>query len=137
MNSGKFVRFDSYGIYGYNGTADFSPNSIDDIKTKSDFGLVWSGFFLKSNSGSGSFEISTEHDLVITAGNVKRVQIGRINNSSDNYGLELRDNNNNVVFNVDKNGANIAGWTMDNHSIYKDTSNGTIGLFSNGRNATI
>lgn len=137
MNSGKFVRFDSYGIYGYNGTADFSPNSIDDIKTNSDFGLVWSGFFLKSNSGSGSFEISTEHDLVITAGNVKRVQIGRINNSSDNYGLELRDNNNNVVFNVDKNGANIAGWIMDNHSIYKDISNSTIGLFSNGRNATI
>lgn len=137
INFGKFVRHDKYGIYGYDGKNDFIPSSEQDIWDNSKFGLTWKGFFLKSGSGNTSFEISTDNDLVIKAGNVKRVQIGRLNDSTTNYGLQLRDSDNKVVFTVDSNGANIAGWTMNNNSIYKTIGNNIIGLFSSGKRATI
>ena len=137
VNFGKFVRHDKYGIYGYDGNNDFIPTSENDIWNNSKFGLTWKGFFLKSQNGNNSFEISTDNDLVITSNGVKRVQIGRLNGSQTNYGLELRDANNNVVFKVDSSGANIAGWTMNNNSIYKTVGTNTIGLFSSGKNATI
>lgn len=137
INFGKFVRHDKYGIYGYDGLNDFIPNSEQEIWDNSKFGLTWKGFFLKSGSTNASFEISTDKDLVIKAGDIKRVQIGRLNDSTTNYGLQLRDSGNNVVFTVDSNGANIAGWTMNNNSIYKTIDNNTIGLFSNGKQATI
>ena len=137
INFGKFVRHDKYGIYGYDGTTDFIPVSETQIWDNAKFGLTWSGFFLKSNNGSTSFEISTNNDLIIKSGNVNRVQIGRLNGSPTNYGFQLRDSNNNVVFTVDNNGANIAGWTMNNNSIFKTVGNNTIGLYSSGINATI
>lgn len=134
---GKFVRFDQYGIYGRIGNGDFTPSSIDEIKSNSNFGLVWNGFFLRSGNDNTSFEISTDSDLIITDNNIKRVQIGRLNGSTTNYGLQLRDSNDNIVFTVDSNGANIAGWTMNNNSIYKTINNETIGLFSTGQKTTI
>ena len=137
INFGKFVRHDKYGIYGYDGTGDFVPNSEDDIWNRSKFGLTWKGFFLKSGSGDTSFEISTNNDLVITAGGIKRVQIGRLNGSTTNYGFQLRDTDNNIVFSVDSSSASIAGWTMNNNSIYRTVSGNTVGLFSNGKTATV
>ena len=79
INFGKFVRHDKYGIYGYDGTKDFIPSSEDDIWDNSKFGLTWKGFFLKSNNGDNSFEISTDNDLIIKSGGINRVQIGRLN----------------------------------------------------------
>ena len=49
----------------------------------------------------------------------------------------MRDSSDNIVFNVDSTGASIAGWTMDNKSIYKTAGNNTVGLFSTGTQATI
>lgn len=137
INFGKFVRHDKYGIYGYDGTKDFIPSSEDDIWDNSKFGLTWKGFFLKSNNGDNSFEISTDNDLIIKSGGINRVQIGRVNGSDTNYGLQLRDSSDNIVFNVDSTGASVAGWTMDNKSIYKTVGNNTVGLFSTGTQATI
>ena len=73
INFGKFVRHDKYGIYGYDGTKDFIPSSEDDIWDNSKFGLTWKGFFLKSNNGDNSFEISTDSDLIIKSGGINRV----------------------------------------------------------------
>ena len=137
INFGKFVRHDKYGIYGYDGVRDFIPSSEEDIWNKSKFGLTWNGFFLKSNNGNNSFEISTNNDLIIKSNGINRVQIGRLNGDNTNYGLQLRDENNNIVFSVDSNGASIAGWTMNNNSIFKNIGDNTIGLFSNGKYTTI
>ena len=141
----KFVRHDKYGIYGYDGVTDFIPASEDDIWTNSKFGLTWKGFFLKSGSDGTSFEISTDNDLVIKKGDIYRVQIGRIakddeETKSPGYGIRLKDSNKNTIFSVDENGANIAGWTMNNEAIYKkigESHNNKIGFFSKGTTAEI
>jgi hypothetical protein len=80
VNFGKFVRHDKYGIYGYDDSSllpdkkgDFIPKNENDIWDNSKFGLTWKGFFLKSNSGNNSFEISTDNDLVIKNGDINRV----------------------------------------------------------------
>lgn len=106
-----FVRFDRYGIYGYNGYTDFIPQSEDDIWREGTFGLTWNGFFLKNQGGDSTFEISTQNDLVIKSGNIDRLKIGRVG-SYQNYGIQIRDNNNNLIFSVDNEGATIGGWTI-------------------------
>lgn len=95
-------------------------------------------FKMINNNTSGGIEISTINDIIITdSKKYKRVQIGRLNGNNSNYGLQLRDNDNNIVFNVDSSGASIAGWVINNNSIYKKIGNDTIGLFSSGTQATI
>lgn len=112
INFNKFVRFDKYGIYGYDGSKDFVPVSENDIWDNGSFGLTWKGFFLKNNNGNTSFEISTDNDLIIKSGSTVRLQIGRLNIYGNNYGIKLRDNNNNEIFCVDDTGARIGGWTI-------------------------
>ena len=163
-NFGKFVRHDQYGIYGYSGTSDFVPSSEDAIwnNANSKFGLTWKGFFLRgtsgnqsltiSDNGSGivfkmtnkvgnnSLEISTDNDIVLTTGTVKRVQIGRLNpsSSSTEYGIWVRDASGNNIFNVSSSGTNsIGGWNLTKDSFYHTSGSTTIGLYSSGKSATI
>lgn len=132
INFNKFIRHDQYGIYGYDGSSDFVPTSERDIWQQSNFGLTWSGFFLRNKNADTSFEISTDNDLVIKSRNINRVQIGRLN-SNTNYGIQLRDNNNNIIFSVDDNGAQIAGWKITSKGLsygnidVSDASNIKIG----------
>lgn len=70
-NFNKFVRFDKYGIYGYDnpsadGSEDFQPESENEIWANdyTKFGLTWKGFFLKSGTDNGYVKISTDGDLI-------------------------------------------------------------------------
>ena len=64
-NFNKFVRFDRFGLYGYDGSSTFVPTSENDIWGHARFGLTWNGFFLKNlNNGSG-VEISSDNDIVV------------------------------------------------------------------------
>lgn len=153
-NTTKFVRHDKYGFYGYQGTSDFVPTSIDQIEKNSRFGLTWNGFFLKSSGNNGIFEISTENDLVVKTKQEnsdlydERIKIGRVEKDKDGndiYGIVIKnyekENNKNVlkeVFKVDNSSATIAGWNLNSTSIFKEiNSDSQIGLYSKGKTANI
>lgn len=126
-NFGKFVRHDQYGIYGYDGSSDFIPTSIEQIEENARFGLTWNGFFLKSSGTGGTFEISTERDLVVTdKNNEERIQLGRLDSEGNEYGIVIKNSNLDTIFAVKDQTAEIAGWNMTTSSIEK---NG-VGLYS-------
>ena len=117
INLNKFVRYDKYGFYGYNGDESFRPVSEADIWNSANFGLTWNGFFLKNSTNDSSFEISTTNDLVIKKENVERVKIGRVEEGNI-YGLRLRDGQGSIIFNIDTNGdAQIGGWTINENGL--------------------
>ena len=128
INFNRFIRYDQYGIYGYDGNRDFVPGSEEDVWNNSNFGLTWKGFFLRNRNANTSFEISTDNDLIIKNGNINRVQIGRLNNSLTNYGLQLCDNNGNIIFVVDNNGAKIGGWTISSTGLVDPNSDATLSM---------
>ena len=118
----KFIRFDKYGIYGYDGGAnesDFVPVNIQQVKDMADFGLTWNGFFLKNKNSNSIFEISTENDLIITNNGQKRIQIGRLSDYDNHYGMVV-SNNGGDVFVVDATTeyVKLAGWTVDINKLY-------------------
>lgn len=95
-------------------------------------------FKMTNKNNNAGIEISTANDIVVTdANNRKRIQIGRINGSSSNYGFQLQDENNNVIFTANSSGANIAGWTINNTSLYKTVGSSEIGFYSGGKQATV
>lgn len=128
INFNKFIRYDRYGIYGYDGNQDFIPTSEEDIWNKSNFGLTWNGFFLRNQNAGTSFEISTDKDLIIKNGNINRVQIGRIDGSNINYGLKLCDNDGRAIFVVDNNGATIGGWTISSNGLIDPNNNSSLSM---------
>ena len=162
----KFVRFDRFGIYGYQGTEDFIPSTEEDIwdeNSKVKFGLTWKGFFLRgasggsslkiSDDGSGitflmkntignnSLEISTTNDIVLKNGNINRVQIGRLNpdNPQTPYGIWIKNSDNKNIFKVTSSNDDdtIGGWVLTENSFYSTSGNNTIGLYSSGERTTI
>ena len=162
----KFVRFDKFGLYGYDGVEDFEPSTeaaIWDPLSGVKFGLTWKGFFLRGTSGgsnleisdngngitflmkntieNNSLEISTTNDIILKDGNVNRVQIGRLNpnDSETPYGIWIRDNNNKNIFKVTSGNDNdtIGGWVLTENSFQSTSGNNTIGLYSNGEDATV
>ena len=155
IQGNRVVRFDQYGVYGLSleeGKDSFVPTSEDDVYENAKFGLTWNRFFMRnSNNRSGAnymaVEISTDNDIVIRQGQKKspddpvqvidRVHIGRL--SANNYGMEIRDSENKIVFLSDSTGAKIAGWnirqgllesnsSIDNHTI-RISSSGSIGSY--------
>ena len=166
-NFGKFVRFDRFGLYGYQGDDDFNPATEGDIwdpDNEVKFGLTWRGFFLRGNNdtgssleisddgdgivfkmlnliGNNSLEISTSEDIVLKTGNIKRIQIGRLDpyNQNSAYGIWVRDGAGHNIFNVSSAGDNtIGGWNLTENSFYQtDGAGNTIGLYSGGSWASI
>mgnify|MGYP002868270387 CR=1 FL=1 len=58
LNPGRGVRFDRFGIYGYDtGTNAFEPSSIDNINSNSTFSLTWEGLYIKSKTNNGFVKI--------------------------------------------------------------------------------
>jgi len=54
---------------------------------------------MKSVNGDKSIEISTDKDIIVKADGVERVAIGRVDGpESNNYGIKIRDENNDIVF---------------------------------------
>lgn len=112
----RFVRFDKFGIYGYNGSDDdknFVPLTEAEVRSNSIFSLTWSGLLIHSiqkkkennvEKSIGEIEINREYDIVVskyvTKNNVTKavpkVQIGRLNDNG-NYGIRICDNDGNAV----------------------------------------
>jgi len=135
----KFVRFDKFGLYGYEGIEDFTPADEEAIWAANSgvkFGLTWKGFFLRNISGNSSIEISSDNDILIKTGLVNRIQIG---DYKDGYGILINDSDGEAVFKVDttKNTNSIGGWTLTKNSFQCTKDNNTIGLYSVPLNATI
>ena len=88
-----------------------------------------------------SLEISTEKDIVLKTGDIDRIQIGRYlqNGVITDYGIWVRDEQGHNIFNVSATGTDsIGGWNLTKDSFYHtDSGNGTLGLFSQGKNWTI
>lgn len=141
----RFVRFDKFGIYGYNGGDDdknFVPLTEDEVRSKSMFSLTWSGLLIRSiekdgsNKDIGSIEINNKYDIVVskyvTKNNVTKavpkVQIGRLNDNG-NYGIRICDNDGHPVLETDDNGSL---WLRQSLSIGIETdTNVKIGVLNN------
>lgn len=102
LKMNRFVRFDKFGIYGYNNNNDndntnFVPASEAEIRSNpnSMFSLTWSGLLIRSvekkgNTEVGSIEINNKYDIVVKKGDKNKIQIGRLNDNG-NYGIRICD----------------------------------------------
>ena len=149
LKMNRFVRFDKFGIYGYNNGNDndntnFVPASEEEVRSKSMFSLTWSGLLIRSiekdgsNKDIGSIEINNKYDIVVskyvTKNNVTKavpkVQIGRLNNNG-NYGIRICDNDGNPVLETIDNGSL---WLRQSLSIGTETSTKVkIGVLNNNQ----
>lgn len=147
LKMNRFVRFDKFGIYGYNNGNDedntnFVPASEEEVRSNSMFSLTWSGLLIRSiekdgsNKDIGSIEINNKYDIVVskyvTKNNVTeavpKVQIGRLNNNG-NYGIRICDNGGNPVLETVDNGSL---WLRQSLSIGTETNtNVKIGVLDN------
>lgn len=98
-----YVRFDKYGLYGVQNGADYIASSLDDIKDQASFGLTWDGFFIKNKYRDGYVSISSTDDFQVVANDVERIKIGKFNDT-DEYGIRIKNNNGEVVFESDDSG---------------------------------
>ena len=137
VDTTQFVRFDQYGIYGMqNADEVYVPSDEQQIYNDANFGLTWSKFFMKSVNGDKSIEISTEKDIVVKSNDIERVVIGRVDGAdSDNYGIRIRNENNDIVFQCDNNGSYLSGWTLTKDYLESETSvttNNNIRIYADG-----
>lgn len=140
LKMNRFVRFDKFGIYGYNNGNDndntnFVPASEEEIRSKSMFSLTWSGLLIRSvekkgNTEVGSIEINNKYDIVVKKGNKNKIQIGRLNDNG-NYGIRICDNDGNPVLETVDNGSL---WLRQSLSIGTETSTKVkIGVLNNNQ----
>lgn len=130
LKMNRFVRFDKFGIYGYNNNNDndntnFVPASEEEIRSNpnSMFSLTWSGLLIRSvekngNTEVGSIEINNKYDIVVKKGNKNKIQIGRLNDNG-NYGIRICDDKGNPVLETVDNGSL---WLRQSLSIGTETS---------------
>ena len=151
-NFAKYVRFDKYGIYGIKNRQDYVPESEADIYNNAIFGFTWSKFFMKNENGDKTIEVSTDQDIVVKSDGLTRIKIGRVLDSDDpnyetNYGIRIKNEDDDVIFQCDNDGSEIAGWQLgaeksgqqilykylrssDENGNIEIRSNGTIGCFA-------
>ena len=130
LKMNRFVRFDKFGIYGYNNNNDndntnFVPANEEEIRSNpnSMFSLTWSGLLIRSvekkgNTEVGSIEINNKYDIVVKKGNKNKIQIGRLNDNG-NYGIRICDNDGKPVLETIDNGSL---WLRQSLSIGTETS---------------
>lgn len=139
LKMNRFVRFDKFGIYGYNNGNDedntnFVPASEEEVRSNSMFSLTWSGLLIRSiqkdgsNNVVGSIEINNKYDIVVKKGDKDKVLIGRLNDNG-NYGIRICDNNGTPVLETIDNGSL---WLRQSLSIGTGTSTKVkIGVLDN------
>lgn len=140
LKMNRFVRFDKFGIYGYNNNNDndntnFVPASEAEIRSNpnSMFSLTWSGLLIRSvekkgNTEVGSIEINNKYDIVVKKGDKNKIQIGRLNDNG-NYGIRICDNDGTPVLETIDNGSL---WLRQSLSIGTGTSTKVkIGVLDN------
>ena len=140
-----YVRFDKYGLYGIQNGENFQATSLDDVKDKAQFGLLWDGFFIKNSYTDGYVSISSDEDFQVVANNQERIKIGALAQRADGgyeYGIRIRNANGEPVFVTDDSGdiemtgiVNARGGTFtdevqvgssDNSIILRGTANDAI-----------
>lgn len=115
LKMNRFVRFDKFGIYGYNNGNDddntnFVPANEEEVRSNSMFSLTWSGLLIRSiqkdssNNVVGSIEINNKYDIVVKKGNKDKVLIGRLNDNG-NYGIRICDDDGKPVLETIDNGS--------------------------------
>lgn len=142
LKMNRFVRFDKFGIYGYNNNNDndntnFVPASEEEIRSNpnSMFSLTWSGLLIRSiekngNTEVGSIEINNKYDIVVKKGDKNKIQIGRLNDNG-NYGIRICDDSGNPVLETVDNGSL---WLRQSLSIGTEAStNVKIGVLNNNQ----
>lgn len=142
LKMNRFVRFDKFGIYGYNNNNDndntnFVPANEEEIRSNpnSMFSLTWSGLLIRSvekkgNTEVGSIEINNKYDIVVKKGDKNKIQIGRLNDNG-NYGIRICDNDGNPVLETIDNGSL---WLRQSLSIGTETSTKVkIGVLNNNQ----
>lgn len=140
LKMNRFVRFDKFGIYGYNNNNDydntnFVPASEEEIRSNpnSMFSLTWSGLLIRSiekknNTEVGSIEINNKYDIVVKKGDKNKIQIGRLNDNG-NYGIRIYDDDEKPVLETIDNGSL---WLRQSLSIGTGTSTKVkIGVLNN------
>lgn len=139
LKMNRFVRFDKFGIYGYNNGNDndntnFVPASEEEVRSNSMFSLTWSGLLIRSiqkdgsNNVVGSIEINNKYDIVIKKGDKDKVLIGRLNDNG-NYGIRICDDDGKPVLETIDNGSL---WLRQSLSIGTGTSTKVkIGVLDN------
>lgn len=84
VNYGQFVRFDKYGLYGYNGgNPNWNPSTISDVISSSIFSLTWNGLSINippnsqtapvitvGPSNNPVFQVSSDGTLKATSGEI-------------------------------------------------------------------
>lgn len=129
LKMNRFVRFDKFGIYGYNNGNDedntnFVPASEEEVRSNSMFSLTWSGLLIRSiqkdgsNNVVGSIEINNKYDIVVKKGDKDKVLIGRLNDNG-NYGIRICDDDGKPVLETSDNGSL---WLRQSLSIGTGTS---------------
>lgn len=124
LKMNRFVRFDKFGIYGYNNGNDndntnFVPANEEEVRSNSMFSLTWSGLLIRSiqkdgsNNVVGSIEINNKYDIVVKKGDKDKVLIGRLNDNG-NYGMRICDDDGKPVLETIDNGSL---WLRQNLSI--------------------
>ena len=141
LKMNRFVRFDKFGIYGYNNGNDddntnFVPANEEEVRSNSMFSLTWSGLLIRSiqkdnsNNVVGSIEINNKYDIVVKKGNTDKVLIGRLNDNG-NYGIRICDNDGNAVLETVDDGSL---WLRESLSIGTETdTNVKIGVLDNNQ----
>lgn len=141
LKMNRFVRFDKFGIYGYNNGNDndntnFVPASEEEVRSNSMFSLTWSGLLIRSiqkdgsNNVVGSIEINNKYDIVVKKGDKDKVLIGRLNDNG-NYGIRICDDNGKPVLETIDNGSL---WLRQSLSIGIGTSTKVkIGVLDNNQ----
>lgn len=130
LKMNRFVRFDKFGIYGYNNGNDndntnFVPASEEEVRSNSMFSLTWSGLLIRSiqkdgsNNVVGSIEINNKYDIVVKKGDKDKVLIGRLNDNG-NYGIRICDDDGKPVLETIDNGSL---WLRQSLSIGTGTGN--------------
>ena len=82
LDTTKGVRFDRFGIYGYNGKDGmvWHPNSIADIEENSLFALTWDGLFFKLGFGNYKLGFNAVTGEEIPLSNIQHItttQLGK------------------------------------------------------------
>ena len=104
VNRGRAVRFDHYGLYGFDVTekgeeaADFIPTGEQDIEEKAHFYLGWRGLFLRPGAGKYTQYLSDDgqpNNFDLPKSHISTARFGRADenlyNSWDEFGNPYYD----------------------------------------------
>ena len=138
FNYTKGVRYDRFGIYGFDGLVisgpnAFNPTSVDDIigSTGVKFALTWKGFSFKHGDGTSSIVLG-QYDKLVSGSTVTTYGLKITSNGTDTVEINERGDAS-FSGSVTALSGNIAGWVIGTDSLSK-TYNIDGHIYSNSLN---